>query len=126
MIDARHLRRLILIAAILLSAAAVVSAALGRLPFAAGLLVGLVLGSLPAISWAWIAARGFASRRNKILAALMMVGKLGFYSGALYLVVTKPVVEPVAVFVGITAVVGVLSVGALIVPPPAPKEPARC
>ena len=126
MIDARHLRRLLLISAALLSAAAVAVAAFGRLPFAGGLLVGLVLGGLPAASWAWIAVRGMESRRNRVLAAVLMLGKLFFYSGVLFLVVTRPVVDPVAVFVGITAVVAVLSVGTLLARPEPPKECARC
>ena len=125
MIDARHLRRLLLISAALLSAAAVAVAAFGRLPFAGGLLVGLVLGALPAASWAWIAARGVSSKRNRVLAAVLMLGKLIFYSGVLFLVVTRPVVDPVAVFVGITAVVAVLALGTLLKPEP-PKECARC
>ena len=123
MIDARHLRRLLLISAALLSAAALAFAALGRLPFAAGLIVGFVLGALPAASWAWIAARGFATKRNRILAGVLMVGKLFFYSGVLFLVVTRPVVDPVAVFVGITGVVAVLSLGSLL---GHPKETAKC
>jgi hypothetical protein len=122
MIDARHLRRLLLISCALLSAAAVVVAALGRLPFAGGLLTGLFLGAFPAASWTWIASRGLASRRNRILAAVLVVGKLGLYSGLLYLVVSQKVVDPVAVFVGITGVVAVLTVGSLF----APKEAAGC
>lgn len=122
MIDARHLRRLLLISVALLSAAALAVAALGRLPFAGGLLTGLFLGAFPAASWAWIAARGLASRRNRILAAVLVVGKLAVYAGLLYLVVTQKVVDPVAVFVGITGVVGVLTVGSLL----GPKEAARC
>ena len=122
MIDARHLRRLLLISCALLSAAAVVVAALGHLPFAGGLLTGLFLGAFPAASWTWIASRGFESKRNRILAAVLVVGKLALYSGLLYLVVTQKVVDPIAVFVGITGVVAVLTVGSLL----APKEPARC
>ena len=122
MIDARHLRRLLLISVALLSAAAVVVAALGYLPFAGGLLTGLFLGAFPAASWAWIASRSLASRRNRILAALLVVGKLALYSGLLYVVVAWKAVEPVAVFVGITGVVAVLTVGSLV----APKEAARC
>lgn len=123
MIDARHLRRLLLISAALLSAAAVVAAALGQLPFAGGLLVGLVLGALPVASWAWIISRGLQSKRNRILAAALVVGKLAFYGAVLFFVVTRPLVAPVAVFTGITTVVAVLCLGALLVPP-RPKEAA--
>ena len=123
MIDARHLRRLLLISAVLLSAAAIGSAAIGRVAFAGGLLVGLVLGALPAASWAWIAARGLASKRNRILAGVLVCGKLFFYSGLLFLVVSRPLVDPVAVFVGVTAVVAVLTIGSLLAPP-RPKEAA--
>jgi hypothetical protein len=123
MIDARHLRRLLLLSAALLSAAAVAFALLGRLPFAGGLLIGLVLGAVPALSWAWISSRGLESRRNRVLAAVLAAGKLFFYSGVLWLVVARPVVDPVAVFLGVTGVVAVLSVGSLLAPP-RPKEAA--
>ena len=125
MIDARHLRRLLLISAALLSAAALAVAALGRLPFAGGLLTGLFLGAFPAASWTWIASRGLASKRNRILAAVLVGGKLFLYSALLYLVVSQKVVDPIAVFVGITGVVAVLTVGSLFAPS-RPKEPAQC
>jgi hypothetical protein len=99
--------------------------ALGHLPFAGGLLIGLFLGAFPAASWTWIASRGLASRRNRILAAVLVVGKLFLYSGLLYLVVAQKVVDPLAVFVGITGVVAILSIGSLLAPVK-PKEPAQC
>ncbi|HYF00473.1 MAG TPA: hypothetical protein VEJ18_16255, partial [Planctomycetota bacterium] len=71
MIDNRLLARLLATAALLLILAAGTCAALGETFFAWGLLLGLVLGSIPIASWAWIASRGMASRRNRILAVVL-------------------------------------------------------
>lgn len=124
MIDARHLRRLLGGSGLLLSLAALAALALGSPSWAAGLLLGYVLGAVPFASWAWIAARGMASGRNRALAALLMLGKFGLYAGLLYLLVTRELASPVGVMIGITAVVGVMSVGSLL--QPAPTEAPRC
>ena len=122
MIDSRLLRKLLTLSGVLLSLAAVVAAALGNLPFAGGLLLGLLLGALPVLSWSWLAARGLQSRRNRTLAVVLTVAKLALYPALLFVLVTRPVVNPVAVFAGITGVVAVLSIGALLGPGAAPKE----
>lgn len=114
MIDNRLLRRLLCISTLLVGAAAGACALLGAGFFALGLLLGLLLGSIPIASWAWIATRGMASKRNRILAVVMVVAKLGVYSGLLYLLVTRELASPVGTMVGITAVVAVLSIGSLV------------
>jgi hypothetical protein len=113
MIDNRLLRKLLALSAALLGVAAGACALLGHVKFGLGLVLGLVLGAVPAASWAWIASRGMASRRNRILAAVTVVGKLALYSGLLYLLVAREWASPVATMVGITAVVAVLTIGSL-------------
>jgi hypothetical protein len=124
MIDSRLLRKLLTLSGALLSLAAVLAAALGHLPFAGGLLLGFVLGALPVVSWAWLAARGLQTRRARALAVVLTVAKLALYPALLFVLVTRPVVNPVAVFAGITGVVAVLSIGALLGPGAVPKEVA--
>jgi hypothetical protein len=113
MIDTRLLRKLLTLSGAALAIAAAIVAALGHLPFAGGLLLGFVLGALPVLSWSWLVSRGLQNRRTRALAVVLTVGKMAFYPAALYLLVTRPLLNPVAVFVGITGVVAVLAVGAL-------------
>ena len=113
MIDNRLLRRLLGVSVVLLGTAAGVCALFGLGAFALGLMLGLLLGAIPIASWAWIASRGMASRRNRILAVVLVGGKLGIYSGLLYLLVAREVASPVATMIGITGVVAVLAIGSL-------------
>ena len=118
MIDLAWLRRLLLLssALILLAAGGVLMA--GRsAALAGGLALGGLLGAAPFASWAWIAARGLSTRRNRILSALLMAAKLGLYAGALYLCVARRLVDPIGVFIGITAVVAIIVAGALMQTP---------
>lgn len=114
MMDARLLKRLLAVSAVLTAVAAASSIALGFPAVALGLGIGWVLGAVPPASWAWISSRGFASKRNRILAAVLVLGKLFFYSGVLYVAVTRPLAHPVAVFAGLTGVVAVLTLGTLL------------
>ena len=114
MIDNRLLRRLLGVSALLLGAAAAACVLMGQGAFALGLMLGLVLGAIPIASWAWIATRAMATRRNRILAVILVIAKLGVYSGLLYLLVTREVASPVATMIGITGVVAVLSIGSLV------------
>jgi hypothetical protein len=114
MIDSRLLRKLLTLSGALCAAAAVVCAFLGQIPFAGGLLLGFVLGALPAITWSWIAGRALSSRRGRVWAVVVSVAKLVFYPAILFALVTRPVVSAVAVFSGITTVVAVLSIGSLL------------
>jgi hypothetical protein len=123
MIDSASLRRLLLLAAVLFLVASGVALVAGSAPLAGGLLLGFILGAAPFASWAWIAARGLKSTRARALAVVLLVAKLGLYAGALYLFVTRNLVRPVGVMVGITGVVVVVSIGALLRPAPA-KEAA--
>src|SRR5881394_2503328 len=114
MIDAAQLKRLLLLAALLLLVSAGASVALGApLSVAGGLALGYALGAAPVASWAWIVHRALASRRGKVLAVLLLMLKLAFYSGALYLGVTRELVSPVGVFAGMLGVLLVLIVGVL-------------
>jgi len=114
MIDGAQLKRLLLAAALLLLVSAGASAAFGApLSVAGGLALGYILGAAPVASWAWIVQRAMASRTGRILAAVLLVLKLAFYSGALYLGVTRELVSPVGVFAGMMGVLLVLIVGVL-------------
>ena len=113
MIDGAQLKRLLLVAAALLLVAAAVSMALGALPLAGGLGLGFVLGATPVVTWSWIVRRALASNRGKILAVILLIVKMAFYAGALYLGVTRQLVSPVGVFAGMLGVLLVLIVGVL-------------
>jgi hypothetical protein len=121
MIDSALLKRLLLLAAALFALSAAGLLIAGLPAFAGGLGLGYVLGALPFASWAWIATRGFESKRNRVLAAVLMFGKLGVYSGALYLCVTRNLVNPVGVLVGVTGVAFIVIVGGLLAPAPRAK-----
>lgn len=124
MIDARLLKKLLGGAGILHVLAAGAALALGRTDVSLGLVLGYVLGALPFASWAWIAFRGFDTARARAIAVALLAGKLAVYSGLLYALVTREVANPVAVMIGITAVVGILCIGSLI--GPKPPEAAQC
>jgi len=114
MIDSAHLKRLLLGAAALLLVSAGAAVALGApLAFAGGLALGYVLGAAPFASWTWILRRAMGSKRGWILAAVLLVAKLGLYSAALYLCVTRNLVNPVGVLVGMTGVGFILILGVL-------------
>lgn len=91
---------------------------------AGGLLLGFALGAIPFASWAWIASRGLSSRRTRILTIFLAVAKLALYSGLLYLLITHEIVNPVAVMIGLTAVVFVVTGGTLIADPARAKGAA--
>jgi len=125
MIDSRHLKRLLLGAAVLLLVSAGLAVALGApVSFAGGLVLGFLLGAVPFLSWSWIIARAVASTRGRVLAVVILVGKLAFYSGALYLGVTRELVSPVGVMIGMTVVAFVLVLGSLWTSPASAKEVA--
>jgi hypothetical protein len=114
MIDAAQLKRLLLLAALLLLVAAGASVALGApVSFAGGLGLGYVLGAAPVASWTWIVHRALATSRGKMLAVVLLIVKLAFYSSALYLGVMRALVSPVGVFAGMLGVLLVLIVGVL-------------
>jgi hypothetical protein len=122
MIDSRLLRKLLTLSGALCAAAAVICALLGHLSFAGGLMLGYVLGALPAVTWAWVMGRALATRRGRVWAVVISVAKLVFYPAALFALVTRPVLSAVAVFAGITAVVAVLAIGSLLGAPRSVKE----
>jgi hypothetical protein len=121
MIEGGRIRKALIGVALFSVVAAGVLLLLGQpLPFAAGLLLGVALGAVPFASWAWIAARGFSTRRARVLAVALLAGKMVLYGGALFLLVTRPVVNPVAVMIGIT-IVSFTVVGSALIGSPAPK-----
>lgn len=125
MIDSLLLRRLLRLVGVLLVVSAGAALLMGRSPaLAGGLALGFALGAVPFVSWAWIASRGLATRRNRAIAALLVLSKLGLYSGVLYLMVTREVVDPAGVLAGLTGSVLAVSVGAWVGAPPRPKEAA--
>ena len=124
MMDGRLLKKLLAGAGVLHLIAAGIALAVGRGDVALGLGLGYVLGAVPFASWAWIATRGLSSSRARVLTVLLLIGKLGLYSGLLFLFVTRQIANPVAVMIGITAVVGIFCVGTLL--QTTPKEPAKC
>jgi len=114
MIDSRHLKRLLLGAAVLLLVSAGVTLAVGvPVSFAGGLALGYVLGAAPFASWSWIVSRAIGSRRGRILAVVLLAVKLAFYAGALYLGITRALVSPVGVMIGMTTVALALVLGTL-------------
>lgn len=125
MISGARLRRLLGLSGILCLLAAGAAWAIGGSPaLAGGLALGCALGAAPFISWAWIAARGFSTPGNRTLAVLLVLGKLAVYSTALYLLVTRDLVRPLGVIAGLTGVVAVMSVGALLAAGARPREAA--
>lgn len=124
MIDPAKVRRLLAISAILFLLPAGGALVAGSPSWAGGLALGFALGALPFASWSWIAARGLSSRGTRLLAAVVMAGKLALYALALYLAVTRGGVSPVGVLLGITGVVLVVTVGALLVGDRPAKETA--
>ena len=123
MIDSAHLKRLLLGTAVLLVLSAGATLAAGLPPsFAGGLAVGFLLGAAPFASWTWVVSRALGTQRGRILAVVLLVAKLGLYAGALYLSVTRQVVSPVGVLVGLTGVTLILTLGSLLGRTPAAKE----
>jgi hypothetical protein len=114
MIDSAQLKRSLLLAALLLLGSAGAAVAFGApLAFAGGLALGFFLGATPVASWAWIVRRALGSPRGKILAVVLLFVKMAVYAGALYLGVTREIVSPVGVLVGMTGVAFVFVLGAL-------------
>lgn len=116
MIDRTAIRRLTLVSALLFGVVAAFTAAVWRSPaLTGGVAVGFVMGLAPFLSWAWLAQGGFESVRRRILALVLVAGKLAFYSGVLYLTVTRELVTPAGVLAGLTVTVFSFAVGSLMV-----------
>ena len=112
MIDRSLVQRLLLASlALLLLMASGSFAIWNSFAIPGGLALGFLLGALPLASWTWIAGRLFAGR-GRVLAVLLLSAKLPLYAGILF--VTRTLVHPAAVMVGITAVVLVAACGALL------------
>lgn len=117
MIDTARLRRLLAVAAGLLAVGGAVAVATGgSAALAGGLALGYALGALPFAFWMWIATQGLSGHRPRMVAAVLLVAKLGVISLALYLLVYRPLVDPVGVLIGMAAVGAVVVLGALAAP----------
>lgn len=125
MIDRTRLRRLLLIAVVLFLISAGAAFAIRQsLALIGGLFLGFLLGAAPFASWAWILSRGLWSRRLVLLTVVLLAAKLGVYGVLLYLFVTREIVNPVGVVVGITEVVAVMTIGMLLPGPTKAGEAA--
>ena len=125
MIDSAHLKRLRLGTAVLLALSAGATLAAGLPPsFAGGLAVGWLLGAAPFASWTWIVSRALGTSRGRALTVVLLVTKMGLYAGTLYLSVTRKLVSPVGVLIGITGVSLILVLGSLLSRAPDAKEAA--
>ena len=125
MIDRTRLRRLLLVAVVVFLVSAAAAFAVTRsLEIPGGLLLGFLLGVAPFASWAWILSRGLTTRNGRVLTVVLLVAKIGVYSGLLYFFVTRDLVHPVGVLIGITEVVGVMTIGMLLPPPAKAGEAA--
>jgi hypothetical protein len=114
MIDSGHLKRLLLGAAVLLLVSAGAALALGApIPLALGLGLGYILGAAPFLTWTWIVTRATASKAGRILAVVLLVGKIAFYAGMLYLGVIRAKADPVGIMIGMTGVAFILLLGGL-------------
>ena len=122
MIDSALLRRLLLIAAALLVIAAGACVLSGAPRVAGGLGLGFLLGAAPFASWSWVLSRAMNSKRGRALAAVLMILKFGAYAGAMYLLITRDLVNPVGVLAGMLGVGAVLLVGVLWGAPAPAKE----
>lgn len=81
-----------------------------------GILLGAFLGAGPFASWAWVVTRGLESRRNKIIAAVIVASKFGVYTVAILFLVRNGLVSTLAVTAGMTGTLAILLVGMLIRP----------
>lgn len=101
MVDRTFLVRTSWIAAVLCLLAAGVGLAADSAAMAGGIAFGGALGLTPFVSWSLL----LRAARAKTWVVLLLVGKLGAYSAGLYFLVTKGVVRPLGVFLGMTAVI---------------------
>lgn len=119
MINRAMLLRLSIIAAVVCVVATGAALALSGSAMAGGVVLGGLLGAIPFLSWTYIAGAMEGSNRRKALAVLLLLGKMLLYSGALYVFVARPIVNPVGVMVGIFVVVFTFITGSLMAPKPA-------
>jgi hypothetical protein len=123
MIDSGHLKRLLLGAALLVLLSAGAAVALGApVSFAGGLALGFLLAATPFASWTWVLSRAMGTRRGRVLAVVLLLAKMALYSGALYVCVTRNLVSPVGVLIGMTGVAFLLILGCLWAAPSPAKE----
>jgi hypothetical protein len=123
MIDRGRLHRLTMIATAACAVGAGTAAVGWNRAAAGGVILGGALAVVPFLSWAYIAAWLEGSPKRKALAALLLIGKMGLYSAALYVFVTRPVVHPAGVMAGLTLVIFTYLTGALVAPKPAEVQP---
>lgn len=100
MIDRPGILKISLLPAAVCLVGAGVATSLRSLSFGGGVLLGGALGIAPFVSWAWL----MGNLQKRALLFGVLAGKLAVYGGSLYLLVTREIVSPFAVFLGISAV----------------------
>jgi len=101
MID-RHQLRTLSLAALAVSIVAGGVAYLATKSAAVGLGVpaGAILGLVPFVTWAFFLSR-LLEKKSVLLLALVSLGKLGLYAGAIYFLVSQDRVHPMALGAGV-------------------------
>ena len=114
--------RLLGVATLLSVVGAGAALAMGNIAWAGGFLLGAFLGLTPFASWAWIMTRGLETRRNKAIAVLILLSKLGVYGLAITILVRGGLVSIAGVTAGMTGAIGILLLGLIIRPAPGARE----
>ena len=114
MIDRLQIRRLSL-AALAVSIVAGATAYLATRSAAVGLGVpaGALLGLTPFVTGAWILGR-LLERKSHLLLGLILFAKLGFYGGALYILIRQIRLDPMALGAGVGLSALALGIGFLL------------
>ena len=98
MIDKPLVIRTSLLAGVILLVGALLTSIFVSPKFGGGILLGGLIGAITPLSWIWFTI----TKRNKTLATMILMAKLGLYGGLFYLLIGNHLVTPIAVFLGIT------------------------
>ncbi len=123
MINRAMLLRLSVIAAVVCVVGTGAALALFGPAVAGGVILGGFLGAVPFLSWTYIAAALEGTSSRKAVAVLLLAGKMALYAGAFYVFVTKQIVNPVGVMIGLFLVIFTFVAGSLMAPKPAEVRP---
>jgi|TARA_B100001964_G_C13843029_1_gene426717 hypothetical protein len=120
MIDKPLVVRTSLLAGVILLVAVTFASIFLSPAFGGGVFLGGLVGAITPLSWIWFTI----TKRNKTLATMLLLTKLGLYGGLFYIFVGSSLVDPIAVFLGITATTTLYAM-ALYSRVSAPTEEAR-
>ena len=98
--------------------------AMGNTVWAGGLILGAFLGLTPFASWTWIVTRGLGSRRNKIMAGVIVLSKLGIYGLAITLFARAGLINTLGLATGMTGAIAIMLLGLMGGGEPKPGEAA--